>query len=93
MDIGPTDIAVVPVTPGEGIRRVESRSDAQQSPHRRQPHDEPPDEEERESLHDTVDVSLTYRETHPDGGEQGLTEATAASIGEPGQTPHIDIEA
>ena len=93
MDIGPSDMAVVPVSPGEGIRRVESRSDAQQQPQRRQPHDEQPEEEERESPHDTVDVSLTYRETHPDGTGIEPTDDSCVGDAAPDQLPLLDIEA
>ena len=76
MDIGPTGLPILPVQPGEGIRRVEGRSDAQQSPERQHAHDETTDGNEQESPHDSVEVSPDYLMAHlteaPAGDEDGV---------------------
>jgi hypothetical protein len=93
MDIGSSDLPILPMRPGEGIRRVEGRADAQQQPPRRQPQDEQPEDGDREPRHDSVDVSATYwmakpEHTVPTEGDAPLTISPTVD-GE----RHLDIEA
>jgi hypothetical protein len=93
MDIGPTELPIQPIRPGEGIRRVEGRSDAQQYPQKRQPHDQEADESEHEAPHDSVDVSAQYLLSHQVPAENGADERPQTGEAELELPPHLDIEA
>ena len=91
MDIGPTGLPILPVQPGEGIRRVEGRSDANQSPERRHAQDEAAGNDEHDSPHDSVEVSPDYLTAHMHDAPAGNENVAPLPVELP--QSHLDIEA